>query len=167
LKQQHRLVGVTRFSDYPAEARNFPKVGSYVQLDTERIAALQPDLCIAIKDGNPKPVISRLESMGIPVYAVDPRNLQSVMQALLAVGGLMQAETAARELQQTSDTIARVQYRFRRLHRPEFFFRSAFHRLFPSDGHLCPELIEKQEDQSAAGPSPIPFSREQLGLHRR
>ena len=60
LQQQHRLVGVTRFSDYPAEARDLPKVGSYIYLDVERIAALKPDLCIGIKDGNPISVVQQL-----------------------------------------------------------------------------------------------------------
>jgi iron complex transport system substrate-binding protein len=61
LEQEHRLVGVTRYSDYPPEATKLPKVGSYVRLDIERIVALNPDLCIATKDGNPKAIIDRLD----------------------------------------------------------------------------------------------------------
>ncbi len=33
LSQEHRLAGVTRFSDFPPEAAKLPKVGSFVQLD--------------------------------------------------------------------------------------------------------------------------------------
>jgi len=60
LAQENRLQGVTRYSDFPREATKLPKIGSYVRLDLERIVALNPDLCIAIKDGNPKEVIDRL-----------------------------------------------------------------------------------------------------------
>ncbi|MFW5854671.1 MAG: helical backbone metal receptor, partial [Thermodesulfobacteriota bacterium] len=57
LDQEGRLVGATRFSDYPAAARKLTKVGSYVRLDLERITALAPDLCIAVKDGNPIEIV--------------------------------------------------------------------------------------------------------------
>jgi iron complex transport system substrate-binding protein len=73
LEQQHRLKGVTLFSDFPDAAKKLPKVGSYVHLDLEKIVALRPDLVIATKDGNPKEVIDRLEALKIPVYVVDPR----------------------------------------------------------------------------------------------
>ena len=66
LDRGDRLAGATRFSDYPAAARKLPKVGSYVHLDLERITSLAPDLCIAVKDGNPIEVIRRLEGLGIP-----------------------------------------------------------------------------------------------------
>ncbi|MFC1877134.1 ABC transporter substrate-binding protein [Thermodesulfobacteriota bacterium] len=98
LGQAHRLVGATTYSDYPAEANTLPKVGSYVHLDLERIVSLAPDLCLAIKDGNPIAAISRLESLGIPVYAVDPRDLESVMDTMSRIGGLLQADKEAQQL---------------------------------------------------------------------
>ena len=89
LKLSDRLVGATQFSDYPAPARSLPKVGSYVHLNVEKIVALNPDLCIAVKDGNPITAISKLEGMGIPVYAVDPRNLKAVMETMEELGRLL------------------------------------------------------------------------------
>jgi iron complex transport system substrate-binding protein len=62
------LVGVIQFSDFPETERHLPEVGSNVHLDFERIVALWPDLCIAIKDGNPKAIIDRLASLGIPKW---------------------------------------------------------------------------------------------------
>ena len=67
LSQEHRLAGVTRFSDFPPEAAKLPKVGSFVRLDLERIVALKPDLCIATKDGNPRAVVER-RSLGRRPY---------------------------------------------------------------------------------------------------
>ena len=83
LGQKHRLKGVTRYSDFPSEAAKLFKVGSYVHLDLERIVALKPDLCIAIKDGNPRLVAQRLESLKIPVYAVDPNNLDTIINTII------------------------------------------------------------------------------------
>ncbi len=90
-----RLAGVTEFSDYPDSAMQIQSVGSYVSLDLEKIVSLNPDLCIAIKDGNPLSVIKRLEELDIPVYAVDPRDLDSVMAALRDIGFLLGAEKEA------------------------------------------------------------------------
>jgi iron complex transport system substrate-binding protein len=98
LGQAQRLVGATTYSDYPPEADTLPKVGSYVHLDLERIVSLAPDLCLAIKDGNPIAAISRLESLGIPVYAVDPRDLESVMDTMSRIGGLLRAGKEAEKL---------------------------------------------------------------------
>ncbi|MBU1711352.1 MAG: cobalamin-binding protein, partial [Proteobacteria bacterium] len=39
LGQEDKLKGVTRFSDYPAAAKDLPRVGSYIRLDIERILA--------------------------------------------------------------------------------------------------------------------------------
>jgi iron complex transport system substrate-binding protein len=90
-----RLVGATQFSDYPPAAEELPKVGSYVHLDVEKIVALRPDLCIAVKDGNPISVVRKLETVGIPVYAVDPRDLNAVMDTLLELGRLLDVHARA------------------------------------------------------------------------
>jgi iron complex transport system substrate-binding protein len=98
LEQQHLLKGVSRFSDFPPAATRLPKVGSYVHLDVERIMALQPDFCIGVKDGNPLTAVRQLEAMGIPFYAVDPTDLQSVMKSILAIGDILGAQGKAKSI---------------------------------------------------------------------
>ena len=122
---EHRLVGATRFSDYPTAAQNLPKVGSYVYLDLEKIVGLKPDLCIAIKDGNPKAVVDRLEALNIPVYAVDPRNLESVIETVSEMGKLLGAqETAERLKANLQSRIERVEHLLSQTgHRPRVFFQ--------------------------------------------
>ena len=95
LNQGSRLKGVTQYSNYPAQALSLPKVGSYIRLDLERIVALEPDLCIAIKDGNPKEIVDRLQSMNIPVYVVDPRDLATVIRTIEEIGSLLNASENA------------------------------------------------------------------------
>ena len=95
LNQGSRLKGATQYSNYPPQASSLPKVGSYIRLDLERIIALEPDLCMAIKDGNPKEIVDRLQSMQIPVYVVNPRNLETVIQTIEEVGSLLNASDNA------------------------------------------------------------------------
>ena len=101
LGQGHRLVGVTRYSDFPSEAKEIQRVGSYVDLDIERIVSLEPDLCIATKDGNSREVVLRLETLNIPVYAVEPRDLVSVMDTIIEIGGLLNVSGTAGKLVKT------------------------------------------------------------------
>ena len=93
-----RLKGVTEYSDHPSEARFLPKVGSYVHLDLERIVSLKPDLCIAVRDGNPKNEVAQLEAFGIPVYAVDPRSLKTTVDTVLEIGRLLNDTQNAQSL---------------------------------------------------------------------
>lgn len=105
------LKGVTTYSDYPEAAKHLPKIGSYVYLDLEKIVSLKPDLCIGIKDGNPRELVFRLESFGIPVYAVDPRDLGSVMETIVEIGDILEAPAEARrvaeEMQARLDRVRR------------------------------------------------------------
>lgn len=170
LGQERRLVGVTRFSDFPPAAAELPQVGSYVQLDLERIVALRPDLCIAIKDGNPKAVIDRLEAFGIPVYAADPRDLESVMATILEIGRLLGAAAQAeRRVGGMRQRVARVSTLVTgATHRPRVFFQIGIAPIVSVGTHtFIHQLIEMAGGTNlAAGEHPYPrFSREQvLGL---
>jgi len=98
LGRQDLLKGATQYSTEPPAARSLPRVGSYVRLDLEKIVALEPDLCLAIKDGNPLPTVNRLVELGIPVYVVDPRSIEGVMEMISRLGEVLGADAGAREL---------------------------------------------------------------------
>jgi len=167
LQRQDRLKGVTTYSDFPPEAAKLPKVGSYVHLDLERIVALKPDLCIAIKDGNPRAVAQRLDSLKIPVYAVDPKNLETVMQTILQIGELLKAEQKANLL--VKDMRSRI-LRIKSLvskttHRPRVFYQIGISPIVSIGTHtFMHELIVLAGGINLAqGPVAYPrFSREQV-----
>ena len=170
LGQQHRLKGATMFSDYPHAAQKLPTVGSYVHLDLERIVALRPDLCIAIKDGNPKEVIDRLDSLKIPVYAVDPKNLDSVMETLQEIAQLLGADDTAEFLiRRMKSRIGRVTSRVATTDsRPRVFFQIGISPIISvgSDTFIHEIIVLAGGKNLAEGRIPYPrFSQEQvLGL---
>ena len=92
------LVGATRFATFPEAAAKLPKVGSYVALDIEKIVSLKPQLCLAIRDGNPKAVVDRLEALGIPVYVFDPQGLEEIIDTVERLGSIYQQEARAAAL---------------------------------------------------------------------
>lgn len=83
-----RIVGAVSYTDYPAAARDIPRVGSYDAADYERILAQEPDLVIAWPSGNGVGTIERLESLGLTVYASEPRALGDIATALDRLGRL-------------------------------------------------------------------------------
>jgi iron complex transport system substrate-binding protein len=167
LGQSHRLVGATTYSDYPTEADMLPKVGSYVHLDLERIVSLAPDLCIAIKDGNPIAAVSRLGSLGIPVYAVDPRDLESVMDTMSRIGRLLQADKQAEQLVQgmrhriqvVESLVAKTD------HRPGLFFQIGVSPIVSvgTNTFIHELIVQAGARNLAEGDIPYPrFSKEQV-----
>ena len=167
LEKQDLLKGVTRFSDYPPESANLPKVGSYVQLDVERIVALQPDVCIGIKDGNPLTTVAQLESVGIPVFAVNPVDFETIMQSIEAVGELLNAAAKAhvivadmqRRIRQVKSVVAKV------TQKPSVFVQIGVSPIVSvGDGTFIDQLITLAGGVNvAAGPNAYPrFSREQV-----
>jgi len=81
-----RLVGVTRFSYFPEEARNKPKVGAYTDINVERVITLNPDLVIATADGNKRADVKMLEEGGIPVYVINPRKVNQLLDTIERLG---------------------------------------------------------------------------------
>ena len=97
------LVGRSRFSDYPPEALRLPSTGSYYRPDIERIAALRPDLCLAVRDGPPASTLERLERLGIPVFILDPQSLQGVRETLTLLGEALGRRSEAARLAESMD----------------------------------------------------------------
>ncbi|ROQ93184.1 ABC transporter substrate-binding protein [Desulfosoma caldarium] len=155
-----RVVGVSRYSNYPEATRDLPRVGSYVQPDVEKIVALNPDLCLVVKDGNPREVVDKLEQVGIPVYAVNPKNLDQVMETLIALGEVLQARDAAKAL--VADMKRRlhaVDERVRRVpQRPGVFFQIGVSPIVSVGTEtFAHELITRAGGRNLAeGPEPYP-----------
>lgn len=162
-----RLVGATLFSDYPEAATHLPKVGSYVHLDLERIVALGPDLCLAVKDGNPKEVVFRLEALGVPVYAVDPRDVAGVVETIVEMGRLLDAAPRADALaSDLNERIRRVRKKAAAApERPRVFFQIGVTPIVSvGTDTFIHELIEMAGGVNlTAGPIAYPrYSREQV-----
>jgi len=104
-----RVAGVTRFSSYPPEAARKPKVGSYINLNIEKIISLNPDLVIGTVDGNASSTVGMLEEAGLRVFIVDPRNVGQVIETVHKLGRICgvneKAETLSRMLQTRVDHI--------------------------------------------------------------
>lgn len=75
-----RVVGVTRWCDYPEAAKALPRVGD-LNLSEERIALLRPDLIVG-DSFLERPFLDRLDRLGWPVLAIGPQRVGEVAEAL-------------------------------------------------------------------------------------
>ncbi len=76
------VIAVTAWSDYPAQVKNIPSVGSATELDVERIIKLQPDLVVAWKNGNKPRQIAYLRKFGIQVFESEPKTLDDIADSI-------------------------------------------------------------------------------------
>lgn len=96
LKLGDKVIGVTQYCDYPAEAKDKPKIGGFSTPSAELIVAAQPDLVLAT--GIHKDFIKQLEDANITAVAVESHNLNEVLEKIRLVGQITGAAGAANEL---------------------------------------------------------------------
>ncbi len=78
-----RLVGVDRYSNWPASVQSVPVVGGGLDPSIERIVSLKPDLVLAA--GSTRGA-ERLEALGLKVLRLEPRNHADAQRVFMAVG---------------------------------------------------------------------------------
>jgi iron complex transport system substrate-binding protein len=93
LGQCQRLVGVDRFSNWPASVRSLPQLGGLEDAPIEAIVALKPDVVLLAASAR---VTARLESLGIKVLALEPKNFADVQRVLHQLGVLLDVSDADR-----------------------------------------------------------------------
>jgi iron complex transport system substrate-binding protein len=91
-----RVVGVTRYCEYPPEAKTKPKIGTFLEPDYERILALKPDLVLVIK--NPVQAAEKLHGLGLRAEEIDQDSVADIYRSLERIGGLTGRAEAARKL---------------------------------------------------------------------
>lgn len=74
-----RLVGVDRFSNWPAQVQQLPQLGGLEDTTIERLVRLKPDLVLAAVSAR---ALGRLQALGIPVLALEPRSLADTRRVL-------------------------------------------------------------------------------------
>jgi len=93
LGQCSRLVGVDRYSNYPASLQKLPQVGGGLDPNIEAIVALKPDVVLMAKSSRGG---ERLEALGLKVVALEPKTHADVQRVLLKLGQLLEVPDAQR-----------------------------------------------------------------------
>ena len=74
-----RLVGVDRYSNHPASVTRLPQLGGGIEPHIEAIVRLRPDVVLAASSSR---AVSRLEALGLRVFALEPKTHADVKRTL-------------------------------------------------------------------------------------
>lgn len=92
-----KVVGVTSYDDYPAEALEVEKIGDFNGINLEKIVELQPDLVVNYGPGNEEEN-ARLEEAGINYVGFEPESIDAVIDTITRIGQLTGASDQAKIL---------------------------------------------------------------------
>jgi len=93
-----QLVGGVSFCDYPAEANNLPRIGSYERINVEAALRLKPDLAVAMSRNVVG--VEMLEKMGVAIVISNPTGFETMFDDILKLGSLTGHSVEATKLVQ-------------------------------------------------------------------
>jgi len=118
------IVGVSIHCNFPEKAGAKVRVGSYINLDFERIISLKPDLVMATGAGNTREMVDRLERLGFAVYVIFPKNIEGILLSIEHIGQVVDRKREAsgiiREIRRRRERVIGMT---RNLPRPKVFLQ--------------------------------------------
>lgn len=116
------IVGVSIHCNFPEKARGRVRVGSYINIDFERIVSLKPDLVIATAVGNTRDMVERLGELGFPTYVIFPKNFNGILRSIDHLGEVTnRGKEADRIIQAMRKRAERIVELTKDLRRPKVF----------------------------------------------
>jgi iron complex transport system substrate-binding protein len=149
LGEGDRVVGISGYTVRPPEARQKPKVSSFLHARYEKIEALEPDLILAFSDLQAD-ITTELVKRGYPVFTFNQRSIAEILQMIRVLAGIVgvpeKGEALAARFEQGLDEIREGAKSLPR--RPKVFFEEWYDPLI-SGIRWTEELV------SIAGGDPI------------
>ncbi len=112
-----RVVGVTRYCDYPLETGKIKKVGGFTDPNYETIIGLNPDLIIIRTDH--EDARKKLKNTGIRMHPIDHRRLEGILKSIESIGKVCHRSKEAQTLLKDLNTrMERIREKTQNLSRP-------------------------------------------------
>ena len=92
------VIGVPRYTKYPAEAGTKPSIGFPLAPSIETIVAMHPDLVLEDANMSSPDTLRSLERLGIPVFMVAPHQFEDIYRSLAAIGQALNRDESAKKL---------------------------------------------------------------------
>lgn len=156
-----KIVGTVRFSDFPEQARDIPKVGDAFAVSVEAIVGLNPDLVVAWSSGGTNDAMKKIKSLGIPVYFSEPKTLADVAKSASRIARLAGRDESGRDAErQFLARLEKLQRSRNEGNRPRVFFQISTRDLYTINGnHLIGQAISHCGGDNIFGLSKIPVPR--------
>jgi iron complex transport system substrate-binding protein len=105
-----RLVGRTKYCDYPAEVKSVAEIGDTMTPSIERIIALKPQVVLVSTASQLEAFTKQLDEQRIAVYVTNPHSLEEVFRSIATLGDLFgtreRAEKLVSDLRRRADVVS-------------------------------------------------------------
>jgi len=139
-----RLIAVSEHSDFPPAARELPRVSNAFNVNLEELLALRPDVVMSWQSGIDPRVVDRLESIGVPVFVLEPATVGDVAGALVRIGRLVgSGDLARRRAESFQAALARMQAQYSSRETVRVFYQISQRPLMTLNGrHMVTAILE-------------------------
>ena len=93
-----RLVGVTTYCDYPAEAQKLPKIGGFMSPSLEAIVAKRPDFVIGVGSATDPVKAREMERLGLKVTLISLASVSDILNSIKSIARLLGSPQAGEKL---------------------------------------------------------------------
>ncbi|MGF1834111.1 vitamin B12 ABC transporter substrate-binding protein BtuF [Photobacterium sanguinicancri] len=166
-----KLIAATEYSDYPKAALKLERVANHRGIKLERIVALQPDLILAWKSGNPPREMTKLEQLGFNIVYSTSKELPAIADTIERLGQYadspQQAQQAAKNYR---EQLTALTEKYQRQEKVRYFYQlSASPIITVADGHWPSQVFQVCGGENIFSTSKAPYpqvSQEQVVIRQ-
>lgn len=156
-----KLVGVTTFCDYPAEAKDIQKIGDTINPNMESIVALKPQIVFVSTASQVEAFTKTLEQNGIAVFVTNPNNLDGILRNIRQLGDIFgTTDTAGKLIQDIQFRLYTIQTKLNGAEPVQVFVQISKEPLFTAGKEsFVTEIIEHAGASSVTRELPTAYPR--------
>jgi len=160
---QDKIIGNTTFCNFPQEAKNIPKVGTFSEPNIERIISLKPDIVFTTGLEQAQTVL-KLRKLGIKVFINDPKSFSELFESIIKIGEITDKEQEAKSLvKEMKERMEIVQTKVAKIPKrnwPKVFIEIWYAPIMTAGpSSIVGELIDIAGGKNIAYDTPRPYSR--------
>ncbi|RJP28836.1 MAG: cobalamin-binding protein [Candidatus Omnitrophota bacterium] len=159
----NNIIANTIWCDYPEQAKQIKKIGTFSEPNIEMIVSMKPDIVFAT-GLEQAPVVNKLRAMDIKVFVSDPENFQELFNSVIEIGRLTGKQSEAKnlvdKLKEKLDFIGKKTQNIPDEKKPKVFVEIWGEPLMTAGkGSIIDELIGIAGGLNIAHDTPKPYSR--------
>ena len=141
LKAEDNLVAVTRYCDFPDEAKIKPRIGGWLDINNELVKKFNPDLLLTSTFVQNK-ITQKYKKDKMNIVALMPTTLKGVFDSILKIGKLIDKEDEAFQLiTSMKNKFNQIQNKIKLKNKPRVYVEE-WHKPPTVSGNWVPTLIK-------------------------
>lgn len=112
-----KVVGISRYSSYPPEALDLPRVAGLSDVDFEQVLILETDCVVMLH--SQRGLVQKFDELGVPTLTVDHASVEGIITSFTEIADVCGNQEKAREItDHMRSYVGKVRKRFKDKRRP-------------------------------------------------